>query len=98
MRIGSAMVILYWIIYTIRKGFLPKLNLRLKENIYDRKGSNEEAKKAAERLYYPLKVAEWLLRIAGWVETGLLIALIAWLIFLIGAIITGSFIVLGYPV
>lgn len=97
MTMGSVVVVLYWVIFTIRRGFTPKLNLKLKANMYDRKGTNEEARKAAEIAYYPLHTAEWLLRIAGWVENILLIALVAWLIYFIGALLTGSFIVLGYP-
>lgn len=98
MTIGSIVIVLYWAIFTVRKGFTPKLALKLKANAYDRKGSNEEAKKAAERQYYPLEAARWILKIAVWTENVLLIALIAWIIFLIGAIMTGGTVILGYPV
>ena len=98
MTIVSIVIVLYWAIFTARKGFTPKLTLRLKANAYDRKGSNEEAKKTAERQYYPLKAAEWILKIAGWTENVLLVALIAWIIYLIGAIMTGGTVILGYPV
>ena len=98
MTIGYIVTLIYWVIYTIRRGFTPKLALRLKANAFDRKGTNEEAKKAAERVYYPLRAAEWLLKIAGWIENILLLVLIAWLIYFIGAIMTGGFVVLGYPV
>lgn len=98
MTIGGIAVILYWVIFTIRKGFSPKLNLKIKANAYDRKGSNEEAKKAAERVYYPLRLAQWILKIAGWIEIVLLVMLVVWVFYLIGAIITGSVVILGYPI
>lgn len=98
MTIGSAAVVLYWVIFTILRGFAPKVNRLVKANMYDRKGSNEEAKKTAERMYYPIQAAKWLIKIGGWIETILLIALIAWIIYFIGAVMTGGVILFGYPV
>ena len=97
MRLGSFIVLLYWVVFTIRKGFTPKLNLRIKANKYDRQGNNEIERKKAQRLYYPLTAAEWLLKLAGWVEIALLLALLAWLVVIVGAIMTSGFVVIGNP-
>jgi hypothetical protein len=98
MTIGSIVVILYWVIFTIRKGIEPKINLRIRANAYDINRNSGKERKAAEYLYYPLQVAKWLLKLAGWIENILLVTLIAWLIYFIGAIMTGNMVVLGYPV
>lgn len=98
MTAGTLMLIVYWVIFTVRKGFTPKLAAATKANAYDLNGSNLDAKKAAERKRGPLVAAKWALRIAGWAETTLLVLLIAWLAFLIGALMTGTVVVFGYPV
>lgn len=98
MTAGTLMVVVYWVIFTIRKGFTPKLAAATKANTYDLNGNNPDAKKAAERKRGPLTAAKWALRVAGWVETGLLVLLVAWLVFLIGALISGTMFLFGYPV
>lgn len=98
MTAGTLMVIVYWVIFTIRKGFTPKLAAATKANAYDLNRNAPEAKKAAERKHGPLTAAKWALRVAGWVETALLVLLIAWMAFLIGALLTGTVFVFGYPV
>lgn len=98
MRIAIIAVVLYWVLFTIHKGFAPKLARRIKANDYDLKGSNEDAKKAAERERVPLVAAKWALRVTGWVENALLCLLIAWAVYLIGAIMTGGVVLFGYPV
>lgn len=98
MTAGALMVIVYWVIYTIRKGFAPKLAAAIKANTYDMNRNAPDAKKAAERKRGPLTAAKWALRVAGWVEIALLVLLIAWLVYLIGALITGTFIIFGNPV
>lgn len=98
MTVGMLLTVIYWVIFTIRKGFTPKLATATKANTYDLNRNDEEAKKAAQRKRTPLAAAKWLLRIAGWIENTLLVLLIAWIAYLIGALLTGSIIVFGYPV
>ncbi|SHJ74958.1 hypothetical protein [Tepidibacter formicigenes] len=98
MTIGNIVVILYWVIFTIRRGIEPKINLRIRANAYDINRSGGKERKVVEYLYYPLQVAKWLLKLAGWIENILLVALIAWLIYFIGAIMTGNMVMLGYSV
>lgn len=98
MTAGTLITIVYWVIFTIRKGFLPKLAAATKANAYDLNRNDPDAQKAAQRKRGPLTAAKWALRVAGWVETALLVLLVAWLAFLIGALLTGGFVVFGYPV
>lgn len=98
MTIGIIAVITYWVIFTIRKGFTPKLAAAVKANKYDLNRNDQQAKETAERRRGPLTAAKWALRIAGWAENALLFLMIAWLVFLIGALMTGTFVVLGHPV
>ena len=65
---------------------------------YDLNRDNPEAKRAAQRRRGPLAAARWALRVAGWAENVLAVLMIAWLGFLLGAILTGTFFVFGYPV
>lgn len=69
MTAGSVIVLAFWVIFTVRKHFTPKL-----------------------------AAARWALRVAGWAENVLAVLMIAWLAFLLGAILTGTFFVFGYPV
>lgn len=98
MTAGTLMVIVYWVIYTIRKGFTPKLAAATKANTYDLNRNDPDAQKAAQRKRGPLTAAKWALRVAGWIETVFLVLLIVWLAFLIGALLTGTMFVFGYPV
>ena len=54
--------------------------------------------RAAQRRRGPRAAARWALRVAGWAENVLAVLMIAWLGFLLGAILTGTFFVFGYPV
>lgn len=98
MTIGTIAVIAYWVIFTIRKGFTPKLAAATKANTYDLNRNDTDAQKAAQRKRGPLTAAKWALRVAGWAETALLVLLIAWLAFMIGALMTGTLVLFGYPV
>lgn len=98
MTAGTLMVIVYWVILTIRKGFTPKLAAAIKANTYDLNRNDPDAKKAAERKRGPLTAAKWALRVAGWIETGLLVLLVAWLAFVIGLLISGTVFVFDYQI
>lgn len=98
MNAGILLLIAYWVIYTVRKHFTPKLAAATKANTYDLNRGDTEAKQAAQRRRGPLIAAKWALRMADWVETALVVLLAGWLFFLIGAVLTGTLVVFGYPV
>ena len=98
MTAGSVIVLAFWVIFTVRKHCTPKLAAAEKANTYDLNRDNPEAKRAAQRRRGPLAAARWALRVAGWAENVLAVLMIAWLAFLLGAILTGTFFVFGYPV
>ena len=98
MNAGILLMIAYWVIFTVRKHFTPKLAAATKANTYDLNRGDPEAKRAAQRRRGPLAAARWALRVAGWAENVLAVLMIAWLAFLLGAILTGTFFVFGYPV
>lgn len=98
MMLGTIVVIAYWVIYTIRKGYTPKLTAAEKANKYDLNRDDPKAKKSAQQLCGPLTAARWGLHIAGWAENVLLVLMVAWLVYLIGALMTGATVLLGYPV
>ena len=100
MTAGMLIVIVYWVIFTIRKGFTPKLTRAERVNAYDinRTEDGTAERKTAERKRKSLAAGKWALRIAGWVENVLLFLMLAWVVFLIGALLTGTVIAFGYPV
>lgn len=98
MNAGILLMIAYWVIFTVRKHFTPKLAAAVKANTYDLNRGDPEAKRAAQRKRGPLIAAKWALRAADWAETALVVLLAAWLFFLIGAVLTGTLVVFGYPV
>lgn len=98
MNAGILLMIAYWVIFTVRKHFTPKLAAATKANTYDLNRGDPEAKRAAQHRRGPLIAAKWALRAADWVETALVVLLAAWLFFLIGAVLTGTLVVFGYPV
>lgn len=98
MNAGILLMIAYWVIFTVRKHFTPKLAAATKANTYDLNRGDPEAKRAAQRRRGPLIAAKWALRAADWAETALVVLLAAWLFFLIGAVLTGTLVVFGYPV
>lgn len=99
MTAGTVLVLAYWAFFTIRKGFAPKLAKRQRANDFDRVVSKDEAtKQAARRMRPVLSAASGTLRVIGWVETALLVLIAGWVLFLVGALITGTFVFFGYPV
>lgn len=102
MSFGSLLILAYWAVFTVRKGVKPKLNGRIRENAHERKlsaaASDEARIKKAGRIYKVLRACAWIYKAAGWIEAALLALIAAWIFFLIGAVITGSFVIFGYPV
>lgn len=98
MSVGELVLISYWVIFTARKCFTPKLAAATKANTYDMNRNDPEARRAAQRRRGPLTAAKWALRVAAWLEIILAALALAWLLFLIGSVLTGTFVVLGYPV
>lgn len=54
MTAGSVIVLAFWVIFTVRKHFTPKLAAAEKANTYDLNRDNPEAKRAAQRRRGPL--------------------------------------------
>ena len=97
MSAGIILVAVYWAIFTMRKHITPRLTAATKANAYDLNRDNPEAKKAAQRKRGPLAAAKWALRVAGWVETALAILLLAWIAYIVGAVLTGTVVIFGKP-
>lgn len=98
MNAGFLLVVVYWVIFTARRHFTPKVTAAIKANAYDMNRATPDEAKDIARKGKPLTAAKWALRVAGWIENALAVLMIAWLIFLIGAILTGTVVVFGYPV
>lgn len=98
MTAGTLIVIIYWVIFTVRKHYTPKLTAAERANVYDLHHTDPDVRKAAQGKCGGLTAAKWALRIAGWAENVLAVLLIVWIVFLIGALLTGTVIVFGYPV
>lgn len=92
------MVIIYWVLFTVRAGFSPKVNKAVKAATYDLKGNDPALAEAARRKMVPLKAATSVLRFIGWAEKPLLIFMVWWFLWMICALATGTFVVLGYPI
>lgn len=76
MTAGSVIVLAFWVIFTVRKHFTPKLAVAEKANTYDLNRDNPEAKRAAQRRRGPLAAARWALRVAGWAENVLAVLIL----------------------
>lgn len=98
METGPLLVIVYWMIFTIRKHFTPKLYSAEKANKYDLNGNDPKARKTAEKKRWAIMAAKWALRVTKWIENALIGIMLIWLAFLIGAVVTGTVVFLGYPI
>lgn len=58
MNAGILLMIAYWVIFTVRKHFTPKLAAATKANTYDLNRGDPEAKRAAQRRRGPLIAAK----------------------------------------
>ena len=66
MNAGILLMIAYWVIFTVRKHFTPKLAAATKANTYDLNRGDPEAKRAAQRRRGPLIAAKLALRANHW--------------------------------
>ena len=98
MNAGILMVAIYWVIFTVRKHFTPKVTAAIKANTYDMNRAAPEEVKAIARKRKPLTAAKWALRVTGWAENVIAVLMIVWLAYMIGALITGTTFLFGYPV
>ena len=97
MRAGAILIVVYWAIYTVKKHFTPRLTAAIKANTYDLNRNDPEAKRAAQRKRGPLTAAKWALRATGWFENIVIALVMAWLVFIVGAVLTGTVVVFGKP-
>lgn len=98
MRAGILLIVLYWALFTIRAGLQPKVAAEVKAATYDMKRASGLEKLEHTRRLQCWTVAKWALRVCGWAENVLLGVVILWVAFLLGAVLTGTVIVFGYPV
>lgn len=99
MSLGALLILVYWAAFTSCKGYTPKVLQRAKAAKYDAFKAKSECKykKAADKAKL-LNVATWALRVGGWVENTLLVLVTVWLLYLVGTLVAGSFVIFGYPV
>ena len=93
MRAGAILIVVYWAIFTVKRHFTPRLTAAIKANTYDLNRNDPEAKRAAQRKRGPLTAAKWALRATGWFENIVIALVMAWLVFIVGAVLTGSVVV-----
>lgn len=91
MRAGILLIVLYWALFTIRAGLQPKVAAEVKAATYDMKRAS-----GLEKLEHTRRLQCW--TVAKWAENVLLGVVILWVAFLLGAVLTGTVIVFGYPV
>lgn len=99
MNVGILLLMAYWVIYTAQRHFTPKVSAEIMVETYNvnvAKGAHSVQRH--KRRLACWTVAKWALRVAGWVKNVLAVLMLAWLVYLIGAVLTGSFVLLGYPV
>lgn len=98
MSLGAMLVLIYCVVFTLRRGLSPKVLQQTKAAKYDLYQGDDKTQETARRILKPLQVATWVLRVGGWIENALLALMAVWLLYLVGALITGSFVLFGYPV
>ena len=97
MNAGIILVAVYWAIFTVKRHFTPRLTAAIKANTYDLNRNDPEAKRAAQRKRGPLTAAKLALRATGWLENIVIALVMAWLVFIVGAVLTGTVVVFGKP-
>ena len=97
MRAGAILIVVYWAIFTVKRHFTPRLTAAIKANTYDLNRNDPEAKRAAQRKRGPLTAAKWALRATGWFENIVIALVMAWLVFIVGAVLTETVVVFGKP-
>lgn len=95
MRIAVVVVALYWVLYTITKEFGPRVSRAERAARYDLNNGTEEQQKKARRAVLWVKAAKLALRVAGWLKLSAAVVLCAWLAWLIGALMAGTYVVWG---
>lgn len=99
MSAGFLITTVFWVVYTLRKHFGPKVAAGIKAETYNvNVGKNPHTVQLHVRRLNLWTAAKWALRVAGWAENLIAALMIVWLVYLFGAIITGTVVVLGYPV
>lgn len=98
MKLGVMLVFFYWTTGAAIRELQPKVTQMEKANVFDRKSMNEEIRKCGEKKHRDVKMANAILKALKVIKLILFVLVGAEVLFLLGAIITGSFFVLGYPV
>lgn len=98
MRIAEVIVVLYWVLFTITKEFGPRVSRAERAARYDLNNGPEEQQKKARRAVLRVKAGKAALRVAGWLKFTAAVLLVAWLFWLIGALMAGTYVIFGVPV
>ncbi|MCI8935198.1 MAG: hypothetical protein HFE80_11980 [Clostridiaceae bacterium] len=95
MRIAAVFVVLYWVLFTITKEFGPRVSRAERAARYDLNNGPEEQQKKARRAVLRVKAGKAALRVAGWLKFTAAVFLVAWLVWLIGALMAGTYVIFG---
>lgn len=98
MKLGMVLLLLYWAIFTARRGWEPKVNQRIRAREFDLKQCTPDEVAEIRRSLYPLRAARGALRVAFWVENALLAAVTLYFFWVIGALIFGTIVIFGVQI
>lgn len=98
MRLGTLLLLLYWVLFTARRGWEPKVNQRIHAKEFDLKQCTPDELEETRRGLRSLQAARGALRVAGWAEIALLVVLTAYFFWVIGALIFGIVVTLHVPI
>lgn len=79
MNSAGNLLLIYWVLFTLRQGFYPGVQRQIKAVSYDINNKNISQKTGRIKLGL-LKIAKYLLLAGGYLEMALLILLLLWLI------------------
>ena len=93
MRIAVVIVVLYWVLYTITTEFGPRVSRAERAARYDLNNGPDEQREKARRAVLRIKIEKAALRVAGWLKLSAAVVLCAWLVWLIGALMAGTYVI-----
>ena len=76
---AGSLLLIYWVLFTLRQGFFPRVQRQIKDVSYDVANKNIAAKTGQIKLGL-LRIAKYLLLAGGCLEMALLILLLLWFI------------------
>lgn len=95
MTLGTVLLLLYWVLFTARRGWEPKVNQRIRAREFDLKQCTPDEAEEISHSLHQLRAARGALRVASWAEIALLVVITAYFFWLIGALIFGTTVIFG---